>query len=619
MLLHPAYRSLAAVLPLVASCSAASSDTSSIDFSTSPWSAVPECAQSCVENFVKTEYTAEECTTPSNIQCLCKTKTPSGLTLGEGALTCVYALCTPSVIKSSTVYHICDSVSGSLPETHPTLTATTFPSVLPTTSATTTTTDTTTSDSSSETTSTTSTTSSLSPEITVYHPPSSGSAIPPSITSTETPFTSATDSSSEKSSKHVSAGTVIGASVASGVAGSFVIGIAVFFCCKRYRQHNRVDDASSSEFEIGGTMTEPPGWSRSSSKQTTPGPGAGPSSSGAVISRPEMSQSTRDLGSTSQPSPRFYSMLIPNGSKQAYEQQRVGVAVSTNTERDTSPRNLSSQNTVAELLPSKTAGLWPKPLKWNHRPVSRDTVFEEDELQQGTSEKQPNLAPRTESPSLITGLPANPRALKEGFPAQRFLRSASPQNKAAQAQEPPSAVGPSGTTHHESSISNSSIAPMDSSVSSQHTSTNTLLSTPFSNGQARIPSGTSPGNPRPTTPTPAAGRLAPPAEIISRPRIVKADDIKRVEIRSSPRPRPPSEVVSAYCPEDLWLERGKSQAPQPQPASSKLPYPSETSPGTLPYPSSPKKQPQDQKKSVSPTTRNLTPSRMGDDLILRVD
>lgn len=633
MLRHPAYRLFAAVLPLVASCSAASSDTSGNGSSMSLWDMVPECAQSCVENFVKTQYTAEECTTPSNIQCLCRTETPSGLTLGEGALTCVYALCEQSVIKSSNVYHICDSVSGALPKTHPTITATTFPNVLPTT---TTTTDTTASDSSSEsasttsttTTSATSTTSSLSPEITVYHPSSSASPVAPTIVSTETPSTSATDSQPEKGSKHVSAGTVIGASVAAGAAGSFIIGVAVFFCCKRWRQHNRVDDASSSEFEIGGTMTEPPGWSASSSKQTTPRPGAGPSSPGARITHQEMSQSTRDLGSTSQPSPRFYSTIKPNGVKQSREQERVGFAVSSDIECDTSPRTLSSQNTLAELLPGQTASLYPKPLKWNHRPVSRDTLFEEDELQRDTSERRLNLAPRSGSPNMITGLPANPRAFKEGFPAQRFLRSASPQTQTQtqaqiQTQGPPLAAGLSGTPHHSTSTSNDSNAPIDSSGScgSQHTSTNTLLTTPFTNGQARILSGTSPGYPEPTTPTPApastVSKLAPPAEIISRPRIVKANDIKRVEIRSSPRPRPPSEVISAYCPEDLWLERSRTQAPQP--ASSELPYPSETCPGAVLYPSSPEKQPHDRNKRVSPTSRNLTPSRRGDDLILRVD
>lgn len=620
MLLHPAYRVLAAALPLAASCSAAISATSSNDSNIHLWSMVPECAQKCVENFVKTEYTAQDCTTPSNIECLCKTKTPSGLTLGEGALTCVYAVCSESVIKSSNVYRICDSVSGALPETHPTLTATTFPSVLTTTSTTTKTTDTTSSERTLETTSTTPTSaiSSLSPDVTVYSPSVTHlSLLPPNI-GTELPITSATISPPGEGSKHVSAGMVIGASVASGVAGSFIIGFAMFFCCKRWRQNNRIDDASSSEFEIGGTMTEPLGWPVSSSNRSTPRPGAGPLSSGAWIDHREMSQPTRNLSSPSQPSPRFHATMASDGRRQSQDPERVGFAVSTDTEWDTSPRTLSSQNTLAELLPNQNAALYPKPLKWNHRPVSRDTVFEEDELQQGTTAKQANFTSRSGSPNIITGLPANPRALKEGFPAQIFLRAASPQS---QNQGPPSAAGASTTTHRGYPVSNSRAAPTDNSGSLQLPSSSTPLTAPFSGAQARVPSGASgrysgQANPTPA-PASAAGRLAASAEIISRPRIVKADDIKRVEIRSSPRPRPPSEVVTAYCPEDFWLERGRSLAPQP--ASSELPYPSETCPGAVLYPSSPKKRPEDRTKLVSPTSRNLTPSRWGDDLILRVD
>ena len=59
--------------------------------------------------------------------------------------------------------------------------------------------------------------------------------------------------------------------------------------------------------------------------------------------------------------------------------------------------------------------------------------------------------------------------------------------------------------------------------------------------------------------------------------------------------------------------------PKSRNPSGELPYPSDLFPGDVNYPDSPKKKAVTVSNRVSPTSRNLTPSRRGEDLILRVD
>lgn len=678
MLLHPAYRILAAVLPLVALCSASgSNDTSNAAL----WNTIPDCAKTCVGNFIEGQYTSDECSSADDIKCLCRTKTPIGLTLGEAALSCLYALCSEKDIssKGNSVYHVCDSVSGAIKETHATITATTFDPPSSTTSTgdatipnvgTTSASTSQTQPSSSKSTLPTSTTSlsSTGDSTLTFQTTSSASGVVPTTTGTEsistTSSNTATSSSSAdgSSNHHVSSGTVIGVSVASGVAGSFIIGVAVFFCCKRWRQRNRtLGSDSDHDFEIGGTMSEPPGFSRPSSRRSSPSPEPnpmGPSSFVHATGRPEVSELPCSRTPTSHnPPPSATVMLVPN-TEQMQERVPIGVAVSSAEDWQNSPRTLSSQHTLAEPISSQTTtGLYPKPLKWSHRPDSGETLFEEDEHQQPQGPHR-NISQVTESQRAMTGLPANPRALKNGFPAQKYLRP-SPQQRLIPSQipslSPKQAIYGGGTLAPAFSTTalrgspppNSSSTPHNSSGSSRRNSANTLLTTPFSTGQGRILSGTSHSNPSPAQPQapkpsprpsprqapnttgrsisgPGPSTPAPPSnglglsaatEIVSQPRIVRREDIKRVQIRSSPRP--PSEVVVPYCPDDFWLERGRSQAPVPT-APGGLPYPSEAFPGAVLYPRSPQRRPQDMQR-LSATGRSLTPSRRGQDLILRVD
>lgn len=363
-------------------------------------------------------------------------------------------------------------------------------------------------------------------------------------------------------------------------------------------------------------MAEPPGFSEPSSKRSTPSPRAGSPSSAAEFKYQEMSQ--RMYIPPTNPSPsRFYPRPYSEKSEQPPEQKQSGLAPSPDSERDSSPRTLSSQNTFTESLSNPTTGLYPKPLKWAHRPASVETLFEEDELQHNATDRRPSVTQRSVSPNVMTGLPSNPRALKEGFPAEKFLRyhgRGTPPPKPGASSTPPP---PLKTQRRVSFTSDSSNTAMESSSPPNNPPSTSKILPPVPS--SAVLNGSSITKPTLPTPTPISGPLDPTAEVVSRPRIVRGDDIKRVQIRSSPRPRPPSEI---YCPEDFWLERGRVLAPHPQPQqtnSPDLPYPSEKCPGSVLYPSSPKKRPEDVTRRASPTSRNLTPSKRGEDLFLSVD
>lgn len=409
-------------------------------------------------------------------------------------------------------------------------------------------------------------------------------------------------------------------------------------------------------------MSQPPGFSRPSSRRSSRSPDPNPMgpSLGHAADYQEVSELPCARTPVSQhPLTTATVMLVPNTEKEQ-KQEPVGIAVSSEDDWETSTRTRSSQNTLTEPMTSHSAGLYPKPLRWSHRPASGETLFEEDEFQNPQT-RISNGSKKSELPRKMTGLPANPRALKNGFPAQKYLRTPQQRPHASQNLSPPQsqAVHCQGTLAPAFSTtalrgfppSNPSSARHHSSVSSHSNSANTLLTPPSSTGQGRILSGMSPGNPRlaqiptprlspsqartpagrpvpvpgqgpgPATPSPPFNGLglSPATEIISRPRIVRRDDIKRVQIRSSPRP--PSEVVAPYCPEDFWLERGRSRTPAPTALGpGGLPYPSEAFPGAVLYPRSPQRRPQDvDAQRLSVTGRSLTPSKRGQDLILRVD
>lgn len=96
-------------------------------------SAIPDCAQSCVESFIANEFPTSVCSTPQDLDCLCTKTGKSGFTLGEGSLRCVVTTCVGVGDSEGTqfenqareeAYTICVGIPNANPMTHGTLTAT---------------------------------------------------------------------------------------------------------------------------------------------------------------------------------------------------------------------------------------------------------------------------------------------------------------------------------------------------------------------------------------------------------------------------------------------------------------------------------------------------------------
>lgn len=284
------------------------------------------------------------------------------------------------------------------------------------------------------------------------------------------------------------------------------------------------------------------------------------------------------------------------------------------------------------------AGLYPEPLRWDRRPRSDITTFEEDgphqqtqrQLQQPVQPAQslyPNfsglIGPRPYPGRMATGLPAHPRAMMYGF---------TPWNPIPIQQQPDS-QSQSSTSSSSSEIGSGSGSGSDESTRyyNQHAQVNPYPEIGTGIGpeqrvsrhsgyftplppvrEARTPSrsentspidyttspslrrphilapGTGPSTPAPTptiragpesgpstpTPGPRTGPATPshPREIISRPRIIHQQDVKRVQIR---RCKPPRQrhleqrqqqrqsflsrdlnAVPPYSPDDFWYDPG---------------------------------------------------------------
>ena len=672
MLYSPVQCAFTVVLALSLLSLAEKSTAQNTTSATPLYDVVPNCAYECIETFIQLEYPEDVCSRRTDINCLCKKNTTSGLTFGEGALSCIFSFCRQQVQSSLSVYGICDSIPGALPKTHATITATVPLVNPPTTTAQTgrpgdgpgitstsfsiyTRSHTTTKPVSTLTT----IASSQSPVTTSNH-----------LVSSTSPFTTAGQPShTPESAQSLNSGAVIGISVASGISFAFIVGVVVFFCfrrCKGKRQAKKDPDF----FEIGGVMSEPPEFSLPSTRRPTPGP------------QPPFSSMNRDLegGRAITPfrtvgqNPAVVITKADHDTAGYDSLGQIGLAVSSDSDFEDSSKSQTSPRTLSDLLPDKP-DLYPGPLRVsrqnNHRPSSGETLFEEDTIP--PRQRSINGHPSSWTDSSVStskeygnipcnrmrmiGLPPNPRAPKQGFGGiPSNIRGLSQRNiptYAIRGIQP--GYGAPGSSSQTSLTSQSQLSDRESHTAkywqdSDNVGYGSDLNQPFSHDstlpqfpspvascpypeksgshleipdinvnrqssgwvrkpltpvtEVRTPANNAQGrtnhdyfNSSPVRyPTVEHSTPHPVNEIVSRPRIVRQDDIKRVQIRKG-KPQP-KELQVPYSPEDYWLEHSRSQTPTGRYEMYSGRNPTQRLPAL---------------------EHNLTPSRRGADLILRVD
>ncbi|EAW09805.1 uncharacterized protein ACLA_040210 [Aspergillus clavatus NRRL 1] len=671
---------------------------------------IPHCALKCVEAFIESDGLGSACAS-LDIGCLCRTNTQSGYTLGEAALRCNLSFCPMSVAESSHVYNICDTVPGAIPKTHATITATIMSTIYPTTGISTQTTTTTAETSSPTVIASPSVSTSSLPQSTSLSQstPSTTSATfatfqtPLTLTHADPSFSSTTEKQSssqtasgtatttaEASGSSLNAAAVIGVSVTSGVSGFFILGVIIFFCCRRVRRrHQRIKNRDF--FEIGGVMSEPPDFSQPLPRRPAEGPPDNPMSD---ATNQHSDSETARLMSPFKPTVRNPDVVVttPDDYRFVYDTpDRIGFAVSTNSEFDASPSQ-ASQRTISDLLPDKP-NLYPEPLRWSihkSRPASSNTLFEEEEAAKsrgslgsanpylgltGGRSRLNNGHQYRQNPTM--GLPSNPRAMLYGtegarrvpppkksgqygakpvyantgervqFGQQAELCDDSRRNSRVRMpdqqdfagnywgnqnngfgrpsprgsmQRPVQGLGTTSPSLRDPGAGFETVNLNESSTprrKSRHSGDFKPL-TPVK--EVRTPSGAAPRgeaqgyfNENATVQYPQMpfSAAVPPQEIVSRPRIVRRDDIKRVQIRKG-KPQPQG-LSTPYSPEDCWFTPSydSGQRYSNGSKSRRLPvdnsYPVENMTSRVPA-----------RKPVS-WGRKVTPSKRGSDLILRVD
>ncbi|KAL5358233.1 hypothetical protein BJX96DRAFT_146179 [Aspergillus floccosus] len=604
-----------AVLSPVTSCLAVTSNESQPTLSpASTFDSVPRCAVDCIRKFVRTEYPKNACSNGQDFPCLCRTRAENGFTLGEAALQCSFSTCPMAKAVESNSYGICDAVSGAARGTHSTITAT----VVAVTRTTTTVPPVTAGPSSTSSNSTRSSKDEhTSATLTSFQSPLTVTSSTQDQSSTT--GADATPPHGTSSGSRLNAGAVIGVSVASGVSGFFILGVIIFFCCRRMRRNKE----RSSFFEIGGLMSEPSNFTPPTRPSPSPEP---PSHAGREISRP--------MSLFQRPAPNL--TLTVTSPEHGYDEDRrgygalskAGFAYSSASDLNASPTQ-SSPRTVSDLLPDKP-GLYPEPLRWSQhkspRPNSGETLFEEDAARPRSILGAPNRPQNFSVPDwqwnrpAVVGLPVNPRAMMHGFRGPG--NGAVPQghdyrkkpvfaNASEKLQHPRQAdvcqptygytdrlydyIGDywantggysdnSAPSSSQSAARRSSHAPVDYAEdyfetinindhseprrTSRHSGSFRPLTpvrevrTPVNNAAQR-PDYCDENAPVQYPRMSPSGSVRPNREIISRPRIVRQDDIKRVHIRRG-KPQPKAAAVP-YSPEDYWLGRDSGSPSRLQP------------------------------------------------------
>lgn len=409
---------------------------------------IPSCALSCIQDFINTQYAAGLCCS-TDVDCLCRTNTTSGLTLGEASLACIVGSCSSDIVttEGSVGYAICKDVSGALPETHGAITATRVSVVTETTQlAATTPTSVSAETTGASTTQTTVVVSSTSRStlITTAQITATATAATTLPITTLSTFSStvtlsgitATPKSSAPAatSSSLSSPAVIGVSIASGISAIFLATVAILFCGRRLRRKRLEKEAAPQSFEIGGEMSEPPNF----------GAAVKPFSPTQLTEYPRTTAENEYSGAHFQQFPSQPLARQPQGALVVTSANAHDPAsMSPETDYNASPQSQTSQRTLSRLLPERTAiqgiGIVPEPLRVIRqppknntirvvggpppRPTSEATVFDEDEQQSNSINdifgppldktrrtSQRNMADGG-SPMRVVGLPAGPRAM----------------------------------------------------------------------------------------------------------------------------------------------------------------------------------------------------------------
>jgi hypothetical protein len=402
---------------------------------------VPECTAHCLESFIAANYPASSCSSNPDLTCLCTHTTPSGLTIGEAALSCLVSSCpSKEAVDESKVYSICSGIPDAIAETIRTLIITmTSADLLPVTASTAAATLITSTLPSSIlflSNSPTNIHSIVSDTGTPVIPPTASSPAPTTlalfgstassafVTPPAAQNTSSLPTAVPQHQAKLTRGQIVGIAIAGGAVVCFALGVLVFISCLRKRRGQRRRNA---RFSLAIEKQQPPP-PPPPPRLSTPDHDSGP----AQTTFPDPADLAIGHGQ------RYYATPSVEERRRSFwrrsiKPEDIGVAVSPDTAHDSSPDSFLSQRTASQLLPAlPNYGLWPAPLRLSRqmptgkgsvRPESTATVFEEDVgLPLSTyrvvtgPDQPPNIEPRQEmtervgSSQVGSHLPNEPRA-----------------------------------------------------------------------------------------------------------------------------------------------------------------------------------------------------------------
>ena len=356
---------------------------------------VPQCAQLCLDNYIKQEYSCAD----NDYDCLCRQYSLQGFTLGELAYVCLEKECEQANKEDSrSAYFLCASKAGAVRPTHRTLTlpaTTASPSGISKTTPETARTisrshrSTNFHTANSEPTRSTGTTDSAMPATMVPHP----------SRPTSTPSTTAAGAASTLHSTGLNGAQSAGISIAA--IGTVVIVIAAIYliiCFRRRRVTHRADRKSYDFVDEA-----PPRFSPFNYGYADP---RGPLG-GFHDRRAELMAEKTNLH------PQWYQSRPGHGHFKQYEKHN-----------EVSPNSYGSNDTkrtLSQLLPDKPGPMFSRPWPKSPAPsaITATTVFEEDQ-----APPVPTLKPLPKLPpaGLALHYPPPRKPVKPSY-AQQYTRS----------------------------------------------------------------------------------------------------------------------------------------------------------------------------------------------------